>query len=997
MNAASISKFGLTLAASLLFVANAGNALAHNEFVVHHGMAGASVDIVDAFFYGASEKVELQNGVIDEDTGVRSLGHFYNPKLDSAPGFSLGNGASPDNAIDRWNSAQSAFNASNYHGVDAAFHMLGRSIHLMQDATSPPHTHDDAHVPPDGSDFEDWGPGAWPSFSFASVMPEFPAVRTPDGYVKNAANFTYDMTSYQVEIDEQAGAQISSEYQQMFPSLVFIDGGIFGDDRWEVDKVGCYGCVLGDDWWLDDFGAVSNNSGRGGSAYEAGTAYIESTGGGTGDGDPRPQVWNGIDNSVDQKSLLQLYGEGMYPKAVALGAGMLIDFMTDQLENSCGNVVVDFGEQCDDGNTIAGDCCSPTCTFETSATVCRTSAGECDAAETCTGSSGICPNNSFVSNATVCRDAASDCDAAENCTGAGADCPTDLIASAATVCRASTGECDEEDFCDGVTTACTADALADAGTECRAAAGQCDEAETCTGSDADCPADAFVSSATACRGSAGTCDIVENCTGSAADCPTDSFEPGSTQCRAADGACDVAEVCSGTGAFCPSDGFAADTTVCRIAADLCDTEEACSGSTGACPNDLLASVGTVCRTTAGSCDAAETCSGSEVTCPTDEFLAAETECRAVAGLCDIAEQCTGSGADCPSDGLVSAATPCRVAVGECDVEEVCAGDDVACPMDEVVETGTACTEDSLACTEDTCDGAGTCTHVHMASLCTTTTTTSTTSTTTTSTSTTSTTSTTTTTLPPSFVQTKNQQKCILILNKNVRKVAQAQARETSLCVKAAAREPVDLEACVIADTKQRLARAFAKTIKHHSKKCSEGPDFGYATAQTINDASSSEALALAHDFFGEPIDVAVNGLDESTIDCQARAIAAAERLVDAKLKAFGKCKKIGLKIAGIRNFVELAECLDATLPTASNKLAKAELIFKEKVSDDCVLIDASIAFPATCAGETGALSLANCLTAAADCRVCRMLNAADGMIANCDLFDDGLKNSSCPQ
>ena len=30
----------------------------------------------------------------------------------------------------------------------------------------------------------------------------------------------------------------------------------------------------------------------------------------------------------------------------------------------CGNGVLDVGEQCDDGNKLAGDCCSPTCTFE---------------------------------------------------------------------------------------------------------------------------------------------------------------------------------------------------------------------------------------------------------------------------------------------------------------------------------------------------------------------------------------------------------------------------------------------------------------------------------------------------------------------------------------------------------------------------------------------------------------------------------------------------------
>jgi cysteine-rich repeat protein len=36
----------------------------------------------------------------------------------------------------------------------------------------------------------------------------------------------------------------------------------------------------------------------------------------------------------------------------------------------CGNGTVDPGEQCDDGNTVSGDCCSATCQFESSGSTC---------------------------------------------------------------------------------------------------------------------------------------------------------------------------------------------------------------------------------------------------------------------------------------------------------------------------------------------------------------------------------------------------------------------------------------------------------------------------------------------------------------------------------------------------------------------------------------------------------------------------------------------------
>lgn len=59
----------------------------------------------------------------------------------------------------------------------------------------------------------------------------------------------------------------------------------------------------------------------------------------------------------------------------------------------CGDGVVDelLLEQCDDGNNVAGDCCSPFCQFEPADTVCRVSTNACDPLETCTGSSDTCP------------------------------------------------------------------------------------------------------------------------------------------------------------------------------------------------------------------------------------------------------------------------------------------------------------------------------------------------------------------------------------------------------------------------------------------------------------------------------------------------------------------------------------------------------------------------------------------------------------------------------
>src|SRR5437763_1748790 len=60
-----------------------------------------------------------------------------------------------------------------------------------------------------------------------------------------------------------------------------------------------------------------------------------------------------------------------------------------KIAHVCGNGVVDLGEQCDDGNLVAGDCCSPTCQFEPAGQACANnpciSGSTCDGAAACVG------------------------------------------------------------------------------------------------------------------------------------------------------------------------------------------------------------------------------------------------------------------------------------------------------------------------------------------------------------------------------------------------------------------------------------------------------------------------------------------------------------------------------------------------------------------------------------------------------------------------------------
>jgi len=249
------------------------------------------------------------------------------------------------------------------------------------------------------------------------------------------------------------------------------------------------------------------------------------------------------------------------------------------LRHICGDGVLEGSEQCDDGNTAAGDCCSATCTFEASTTVCRADVGVCDVAERCTGTSGTCPADAAEPEGTVCGAAPSGpCDAQDSCagtTGATATCAARLQ-PATFVCRPAAMPCDAPETCSGTSTTCPADAIAMAGTVCRAAADACDAPETCNGTALSCPADADAPDGTACADMM-TCNGAEVCmAGGCVDAPDvvcDDMNLCTADACAEPGGCAATPIagCCNTAMDCPDDGDACTLAVCSGAGGTCST------------------------------------------------------------------------------------------------------------------------------------------------------------------------------------------------------------------------------------------------------------------------------------------------------------------------------------------------------------------------------------------------------------------------------------------
>ncbi|MBW2289532.1 MAG: DUF4215 domain-containing protein [Deltaproteobacteria bacterium] len=111
----------------------------------------------------------------------------------------------------------------------------------------------------------------------------------------------------------------------------------------------------------------------------------------------------------EQPASTAVYGNLTYSADLSYYRTAILDIVTPL----CGNAYLTSDEQCDDGNTLDGDCCSSTCQFESTGAACDD--GEvCSDGDTCDGG-GICLPGSLLN----CDDGTY-CNGTESCvTGVG--------------------------------------------------------------------------------------------------------------------------------------------------------------------------------------------------------------------------------------------------------------------------------------------------------------------------------------------------------------------------------------------------------------------------------------------------------------------------------------------------------------------------------------------------------------------------------------------------
>jgi cysteine-rich repeat protein len=257
------------------------------------------------------------------------------------------------------------------------------------------------------------------------------------------------------------------------------------------------------------------------------------------------------------------------------------------------------------------------------------------------------------------------------------------------------------------------------------------------------------------------------------------------------------------------------------------------------------------------------------------------------------------------------------------------------------------------------------------------------------------------------------QRCINKMNASGAAVAKAQHAVNLLCLSAAAKGTLPAlgvptaQQCLTDDPKNKVGKATAKTLSVHAAKCASlapalVPNFAYTTPADVNTAGVEEPLELVADILGPDLDLVViaKAADPVGARCQKNVLTATQGLSDRLFKMAIKQKKA--LIAGLpdgtvarSNDVLQGLLVEFLVADEAGKIAAQEGAVRSAVRTSCNLTTLDAAFPG-CAPSATFNELATCGISNARCRFCDGFNRYDGLTIDCDAFDDGLANASCP-
>src|SRR5262245_10571889 len=410
----------------------------------------------------------------------------------------------------------------------------------------------------------------------------------------------------------------------------------------------------------------------------------------------------------------------------------------------CGNGIIDPGEECDDGNRVAADCCSATCHFDPAGASCDDEGNTCTT-DQCNGQ-GVCLHTARTGP----------CHAGAFCT-VNATCQGGVCQGTARDCSASSDQCNDG-ACDETADACVPRAKAN-GTACNDANActQVDscQAGVCTGtSPVVCAGPDQCHDAGTCDPATGTCSYAARADGTACNdgnacTQTDSCQAGTCTgqnpvvCAAQDqchkvGTCNTATgTCSNpnkpNGASCDDGNPCTQTDSCQAGActgqnpivctaqDSCHIAGTCNSATGTCSNPVKAD-GATCND-GNACTQTDTCQAGTCTGTNPVVCTAQDQCHDV-GICNSTTgTCSNpnkpNGSACSDGNACTQADSCQAGVCTganpvvCTAQDQCHTPGTCNPATGVCSSpakanGIACSDGNGCTQNDTCQ-AGICT------------------------------------------------------------------------------------------------------------------------------------------------------------------------------------------------------------------------------------------------------------------------------------------------
>ncbi len=365
----------------------------------------------------------------------------------------------------------------------------------------------------------------------------------------------------------------------------------------------------------------------------------------------------------------------------------------------CGDGILDesVGEECDDGNTVDGDCCSSTCQNSGPAAIGPAACAEGGAQD----DANVCTTNSCTDvDGCVFTDISATCDDLNGCTNDSCDVTLGCLNDA------NTDPCDDGNACTQTDTCANSECVGANPVICTAF-NDCHEVGTCDTASGIC-SDPFSIVDKACGNGGDTeCTNPDTCDGAGSCLANDAA--GGTSCGDAGSECVVQDTCDGGGS-CSDNGFVAADSACGNSSDSeCTNPDTCNGA-GSCLDNHEAAIVT-CGDTGTECTNQDFCDGGG-SCTDNGFVAVDTSCGAASDTeCTNPDTCNGAGSCLDNHEAVN--TTCGDAGTECTNQDRCDGGG-SCTDNGFVAADIACGHVSdTECTDpDTCNGAGSCVDNH---------------------------------------------------------------------------------------------------------------------------------------------------------------------------------------------------------------------------------------------------------------------------------------------